>query len=76
MEDIFDIKLVSFYAGIFINTTGGVSDQYSIEITPSGWTFSIWGVIYFWQVSPAFLGHSFLLEPSDTFYIKFYSAKV
>ena len=31
------------------NTTGGISDMYYLEITPAGWTFSIWGFIYTWQ---------------------------
>eukprot|EP00484_Ammonia_sp_Unknown_P021671 CAMPEP_0197025560 /NCGR_PEP_ID=MMETSP1384-20130603/5846_1 /TAXON_ID=29189 /ORGANISM="Ammonia sp." /LENGTH=308 /DNA_ID=CAMNT_0042454099 /DNA_START=76 /DNA_END=1002 /DNA_ORIENTATION=- len=28
---------------------GEVSDTYNLEITPAGWTFSIWGFIYIWQ---------------------------
>jgi len=28
---------------------GEVSDIYSLEITPAGWTFAIWGFIYIWQ---------------------------
>ncbi|XP_061094971.1 uncharacterized protein LOC133126646 [Conger conger] len=32
--------------GPFIQTTKNVSDLYDTEITPSGWTFSIWGIIY------------------------------
>ncbi len=36
------------FAGPFRNNTGGISDKYNTEITPSGWTFSIWGVIYTW----------------------------
>ncbi|VDI62617.1 Hypothetical predicted protein [Mytilus galloprovincialis] len=35
--------------GLFKNTTGDISDKYYTQITPSGWTFSIWGVIYTWQ---------------------------
>ncbi|XP_013413395.1 uncharacterized protein LOC106175794 [Lingula anatina] len=35
---------------LFLNNTGDVSDAYYLEITPAGWTFSIWGIIYFWQV--------------------------
>jgi len=31
------------------NTTGALSDKYYLEVTPSGWTFSIWGFIYTWQ---------------------------
>ena len=30
-------------------TTGEVSDKFYIEITPAGWAFSIWGLIYTWQ---------------------------
>ncbi|XP_030622998.1 uncharacterized protein LOC115806441 [Chanos chanos] len=32
----------------FEQTTSNVSAKYDTEITPSGWTFSIWGVIYTW----------------------------
>ncbi|XP_033725742.1 uncharacterized protein LOC117315586 [Pecten maximus] len=35
--------------GLFKNTTGDISDVYNLQITPAGWTFSIWGVIYAWQ---------------------------
>ena len=30
-------------------TTGEVSRKFYIEITPAGWAFSIWGLIYIWQ---------------------------
>jgi hypothetical protein len=36
--------------GWFLNGTGDVSDYYFLEITPAGWTFSIWAVIYTFQV--------------------------
>ena len=36
-------------AGIFKSTPGNQSDKYYLEITPAGWTFSIWGFIYTWQ---------------------------
>ncbi|XP_033631182.1 uncharacterized protein LOC117293078 [Asterias rubens] len=36
--------------GWFLNSTGDISDYYFLEITPAGWTFSIWGIIYTWQV--------------------------
>ena len=36
-------------SGIFTQSTGNISDKYYIEITPAGWTFSIWGFIYTWQ---------------------------
>ena len=32
-------------------TTGEVSDKFYIEITPAGWAFSIWGLIYAWQTA-------------------------
>ncbi|KTG41840.1 hypothetical protein cypCar_00013512 [Cyprinus carpio] len=34
--------------GPFQRSTGNISDRYQTEITPAGWTFSIWGVIYSW----------------------------
>ncbi|XP_072307460.1 uncharacterized protein [Eucyclogobius newberryi] len=30
----------------FLQTTANISSVYTTEITPSGWTFSIWGIIY------------------------------
>ena len=35
--------------GLFLSSTGNVSDKYDMEITPAGWTFSIWGAIYIAQ---------------------------
>jgi len=37
--------------GWFLNSTGDISDYYYLEITPAGWTFSIWGFIYAFQVA-------------------------
>lgn len=34
--------------GPFHTSTGNVSGRYETGITPAGWTFSIWGVIYTW----------------------------
>ncbi|KAM6990636.1 uncharacterized protein LKV04_010055 [Tautogolabrus adspersus] len=34
--------------GPFHSSTGNVSARYETNITPAGWTFSIWGVIYTW----------------------------
>ncbi|XP_029385517.1 uncharacterized protein LOC115061347 [Echeneis naucrates] len=34
--------------GPYYTTTGNVSDMFDTQITPSGWTFSIWSVIYIW----------------------------
>ena len=36
--------------GIFHSNTGNISDKYYLEITPAGWAFSIWGIIYAYQV--------------------------
>ncbi|XP_060070093.1 uncharacterized protein LOC132550096 [Ylistrum balloti] len=35
--------------GLFKNTTGEISNVFRLQITPAGWTFSIWGFIYAWQ---------------------------
>lgn len=40
---------ILLFLGLFLNSTGDVSDRYYTQITPSGWTFSIWGIIYAWQ---------------------------
>merc|ERR1711997_980662 len=37
--------------GIFISTVGNLSDTYELSYTPSGYVFSIWGIIYFWLAS-------------------------
>ncbi|XP_063075161.1 uncharacterized protein si:dkey-29d8.3 [Engraulis encrasicolus] len=34
--------------GPFLHNTGNVSGKYETEITPAGWAFSIWGIIYTW----------------------------
>ncbi|CAF1170059.1 unnamed protein product [Adineta ricciae] len=38
-------------SGIFKQATGSVSDDNLTDFTPAGWTFSVWGVIYFWQAA-------------------------
>jgi len=41
---------------IFYSTVGDISDKYQLYITPAGFTFSIWSIIYLWlAVSLAFL---------------------
>lgn len=46
------VLLINALAGagklFFHRSTGNVSARYETEITPAGWTFSIWGVIYTW----------------------------
>ena len=39
-----------FLSGLFTSNTGDISDIFYITITPAGWTFSIWGFIYAWQL--------------------------
>jgi len=34
--------------GIFSQSVGNVSDKYEVYITPPGYIFTIWAVIYFW----------------------------
>ncbi|XP_072426744.1 uncharacterized protein [Chiloscyllium punctatum] len=36
-------------SGPFYQSVGNISKKYDTELTPAGWTFSIWGVIYTWQ---------------------------
>ncbi|XP_034002716.1 uncharacterized protein LOC117495542 [Trematomus bernacchii] len=37
--------------GPFDTTTGNVSAVFDTQITPSGWTFQIWSVIYTWLIA-------------------------
>ncbi|XP_070574947.1 uncharacterized protein [Ptychodera flava] len=37
--------------GIFTQPTAAVSDKYYVNMTPAGYTFSIWGVIYTWLMA-------------------------
>ncbi|CAL8324621.1 unnamed protein product [Boreogadus saida] len=34
----------------FLGTTANISGEYETEITPAGWTFAIWSLIYVWLV--------------------------
>ena len=49
-------------SGIFYNTIGGLSDKYPLDITPSGWAFSIWGIIYLWLGISIVFSKSSLLQ--------------
>ncbi|ELU15449.1 hypothetical protein CAPTEDRAFT_121027 [Capitella teleta] len=42
--------LSSIAGGVFVNSTGDISDLWYSSITPSGITFAIWGLIYAWLV--------------------------
>lgn len=35
-------------AGPYTTTTSNVSALFDTELTPSGWTFNIWAIIYIW----------------------------
>ncbi|KAM8966665.1 uncharacterized protein RCH25_025318 [Pelodytes ibericus] len=35
--------------GLFYATGSNISGKYSLDVTPAGWTFSIWSVIYIWN---------------------------
>ncbi|XP_074653163.1 uncharacterized protein LOC141907424 [Tubulanus polymorphus] len=49
----------------FLNTTGGISNIFPTDITPAGWTFSIWGIIYTWQVLWLIYGVTTICRSSD-----------
>jgi hypothetical protein len=36
--------------GLFKNKTNEISNVAEVSITPAGWTFSTWGIIYAWQI--------------------------
>ena len=38
----------SALGSIFESTVGDISDKYQLYITPAGFTFTIWSVIYLW----------------------------
>lgn len=48
----------------FKNQTGEISDQYYTQITPAGWAFTIWGIIYAWQALWVLYGWSFVFRPN------------
>lgn len=37
--------------GIFNNSIGNISKKYETDITPADYAFSIWGLIYLWQLA-------------------------
>lgn len=50
----------------FKNDTGSISDSFYTDITPAGWTFSIWGIIYIFQIVWILYGWSFVFRPNTT----------
>lgn len=49
----------------FKDTVGNISDRYRLQVTPAGWTFSIWAVIYVWQLLWLIYGWSFVFRPKS-----------
>lgn len=47
----------------FKNSTGHISDNYTTQITPDGWTFSILSLIYIWQGLWIIYAWSFAFRP-------------
>ena len=45
------------------STIGNVSDHYYLQVTPAGYTFAIWGLIYFWQAAWIIYTWSFVIRP-------------
>ncbi|CAF1291724.1 unnamed protein product [Rotaria sordida] len=54
---------------IFTQCTDSVSDNNLTEFTPAGWTFSIWGIIYFWQAGWLIYAITRILRRSNTSYL-------
>ncbi|XP_064848543.1 uncharacterized protein LOC135558572 [Oncorhynchus masou masou] len=52
--------------GPFHSSTGNISKKYETDITPAGWTFSIWGLIYTWLSLMLIYVISFLYRGSWT----------
>ena len=50
----------------FANSTVNVSNHYYTQVTPAGWTFSIWGVIYAWQCLWLLYGWGFVIRQKSS----------
>ncbi|XP_072269414.1 uncharacterized protein [Pyxicephalus adspersus] len=46
---IFNAMSAVALKGLFITTASNISAKYPLDVTPAGWTFSIWSVIYIWN---------------------------
>lgn len=58
--------------GLFDNTADQISNAVPIDITPDGWTFSTWGVIYVWQGLWLLFNLAIMFKDSDNSDIKLY----
>ncbi|XP_078543640.1 uncharacterized protein LOC144828906 [Lissotriton helveticus] len=45
----FNALSATSFEGLYLSSAANVSSRYYLEITPAGWTFSIWSVIYIWN---------------------------
>ncbi|OWF39584.1 uncharacterized protein LOC110464883 [Mizuhopecten yessoensis] len=52
--------------GIYESDTGDISDYFYLEITPAGWTFTIWAFIYVWQIIWLIYGLSTICRKTDS----------
>ncbi len=55
----------------FKNGTTEVSDIFYTQLTPAGWIFKIWGLVYTWQVIWIIYGWSFVFRPATPRAISF-----
>ncbi|XP_070576281.1 uncharacterized protein [Ptychodera flava] len=54
---------------VFLNSTGGISRKYYFILTPAGWTFNIWTVIYIWLVLAILYTWTTLCRKNKTDYV-------
>ena len=59
----------SFVDFLFKANQTSLSAKYDTFITPAGWTFSIWGVIYAWQALHLIYGLTFVCRKSTNEYL-------
>ena len=63
------ITCMCYIIGTFVSTVGNVSDRYNTQVTPAGWTFSIWGIIYTWLAVWIVHGFSTICRRGDGDYL-------
>jgi len=56
---------------IFYSTVGDISDKFELLITPAGFTFSIWSIIYLWLAASLvfFIASIFISNPAGRAYL-------
>lgn len=54
--------------GLYESNTGAISDAYNTQVTPAGWTFTIWAFIYIWQLVHIIYSHTLLCRRNATGY--------